>query len=68
MEACPREGVVKEEKLPNTREPSHQRVYGEFGNLKGQHNQEGEKKKHRICALTTTPSREIARMLASATS
>ena len=72
MKTCPREGVVKEEKLPNTRKPSHHRVYGEFGNLKGQHNQEGKKKnkkqtKHRICALTTTPSREIARMLASAT-
>ena len=69
METCPRWGVVKEEKLPNTRKPSHQRVYGEFGNLKGQHNQEGKKKKqqHRICALTTTPSREIARMLESAT-
>ena len=71
MKTSPREGVVKEEKLPNTRKPSHQQVYGEFGNLKGQHNQEGKKqkkkKKHRICALTTTPSREIARMLASAT-
>ena len=45
MKTSPREGVVKEEKLPNTRKPSHQQVYGEFGNLKGQHNQEGKKKK-----------------------
>jgi len=43
METPPREGVVKEEKFPNTRRPSHQRVYGEFWNLRGQHNQEGEK-------------------------
>ena len=45
MKTSPREGVVKEEKLPNTRKPSHQQVYGEFGNLKGHHNQEGKKKK-----------------------
>ena len=43
IETCHREGVVKEEKFPNTRKPSHQRVYGEFGNPKGQHNQNGKK-------------------------
>ena len=35
-----RKGVVKEEKFPNTRRPSHHQVYGEFWNLKGQHNWE----------------------------
>jgi len=30
MESHPREGVVKEEKFPNTRKPSHQWVCGEF--------------------------------------
>ena len=30
MESHPREGVVKEEKCPNTRKPSHQWVCGEF--------------------------------------
>ena len=43
METHPSEGVVKEEKFPNTRKPSHQRVCGEFWNLRGQHNQEGKK-------------------------
>ena len=36
-ETCPREGIVKEEKFPNIRKPSHQRVCGEFWNLRGQH-------------------------------
>ena len=45
METCPGEGVVKEEKSPNSRKPSHQRVCGEFWNLRGQLNQEGQKKK-----------------------
>ena len=51
METGPGEGVVKEEKLPNSRKPSHRWVCGEFWNLRGQHNLEGEKKKktHRIC-------------------
>ena len=34
------EGVVKEEKFPNTRKPFHQWVCGEFWNLRGQHNWE----------------------------
>ena len=45
METCPWEGVMKEEKFPNTRKPSHQRVCGEFQNLRGQHNREEKKKK-----------------------
>ena len=28
METCPREGVVKEDKFPNTRKPSHWWVCG----------------------------------------
>ena len=44
MEIHPGEGVVKEEKFPNTRKPFHRRVCGEFWNLRGQHNQEGKKK------------------------
>ena len=46
----PKEGVVKEEKFPNTKKPSHSRVCREFWNLRGQHNWEGEKKKNRIHA------------------
>ena len=67
MEIHPGEGVMKEEKFPNTRKPSHQWVCGEFWNLRVQHNWEKKKKKHRIC-LTATSSREVAQTLASATS
>ena len=45
MEILPREGVVKEEKFANTRKPSHQRICGEFWNLRGQHNWEEKEKK-----------------------
>ena len=70
METCPGEGVMKEKNFPNTRKRSHQQVCGEFWNLRGQHNWEGENKTkpHRIHALTTTPSGEIAHMLTSSTS
>ena len=69
METYPGEGVMNKEKFPNTRKPSHQWVCGEFWNLRGQHNQEGKQNKtHRICALTTTPSREIAQTLGSTSS
>ena len=44
METHPGEGVVKEEKFPNTRKPSHWWVCGEFWNLGGQHNWEEKKK------------------------
>ena len=51
METCPGEGVMKEDKFPNSRTPSHQWVCGEFWNLRGQHNWERKKKKtHRIGA------------------
>ena len=35
METHPRKGVLKEEKFPDTRKPSHQRVCGEFGISEG---------------------------------
>ena len=40
METHPGEGVIKEEKFPNTRKPSHRQVCGEFWDLRGQHNWE----------------------------
>ena len=47
MEAHPGEGVVKEEKFPNIRKPSHWRVCGEFWNLRGHHNLEEKKKQNK---------------------
>ena len=35
MEIHPGKGVIKEEKFPNTRKPSHLPVCGEFWNLRG---------------------------------
>ena len=67
METHPGEGVVKEEKFPNTKKPSHRWVCGEFWNLRGQHNRE-KKKNPQFTHLTTTPSRELAQTLTSATS
>ena len=40
MKICPRKRVLKEEKFPNTRKPSHQQVCGKFWNLRRQHNLE----------------------------
>ena len=69
MKTHPGEGVVKEEKFPNTRKPSHQWVSGEFWNLRGQHNWEGKKKKQKPnTCLITTASRELAQKLTTATS
>ena len=42
---CLGEGVIKEEKFPNTRKPSHRQVCGEFWSLRGKHNRQGKKKK-----------------------
>ena len=39
MEIHPRKEVLKE-KFPNTRKHYHWWVYGEFWNVRGQHNQE----------------------------
>ena len=62
------EGVVMEEKFPNSRKPSHRWACGEFWNLRGQHNWEKKKKKttHNM-HLSATPSGEVAQTLASAT-
>ena len=69
METHPGEEVVKEEKFPNTRKPSHQWVCGEFWNLRGQHNQELKKKKNpQIMRLAATPSGEVAQTLISVSS
>ena len=69
METCPGEGVMKEEKFPNTRKLSHWRVCGEFWNLSGQHNHEEKNKKYpQNMRLTSTASREVAQTLASTTS
>ena len=71
MEICSGEGVMKEEKLPNTRKPSHQWVCGEFRNLRGQHNQEKKKTKTKNpqnAHLTATASREVAQTLVVPTS
>ena len=35
---------MKEDKFPNSRKPSHQRIFGEFWNLRGKDNWEGKKK------------------------
>ena len=66
-ETHPGEGVVKEEKFPNSRKPFHWWVCGEFWNLRGKHNQEGKKKQttQNRC-LTTTPSGEVTQTLMSA--
>ena len=66
METHPGEGIMKEEKFPNTRKPSHRRVCAEFWNLRGQHN--GEKKTPQNTRLTATSCREVAQTLASTTS
>ena len=39
-ERCPRKGVLKREKFPNTRKHSPCRVCGEAWNHRGQHNKE----------------------------
>ena len=65
MEACPGEGVVKEEKFPNTGKPSHQQACEEFQNLRRQHNWEGKTKIPQNTRLTTIPSREVAQTLSS---
>ena len=67
METHPGEGVMKEKKFPNSRKLSHRRVYGEFWNLRAQHNQEKKKNPQNTC-LTSTPSREVAQRLVSSTS
>ena len=47
METHPGEGVMKEKKFPNSRKPSHQRICGEFCNLRGQHKRRKGKRKQK---------------------
>ena len=68
MEIHPKEGVLKEEKFPNSRKPSHWWVCGEFGNLRGQHNWEGKRKNPQNTHLNTTASGKVSQTLAFATS
>ena len=68
METCPGEGVVVKEKFPNSRNPSHRRVCGQFWNLTGQYNQEDKKNNPQNMRLNATPSGEVAQTLVSATS
>ena len=50
------ERVVKEEKFPNTRKPSHRWVCGEFWNLRGQHNQEDLKQTNKKTPTEYVPN------------
>ena len=69
METHPGEGVMKEEKFPNTRKSFYQWVCGEFWISEGNITRTEKKKKNlQIMRLTTTPSGEVAQMLTSATS
>ena len=68
MKTRPGEGVVKEERFPNTRKPSRRQVCGEFWNLRGQHNWEGKKKIPQITHLAASSSEEAAQTLAPASS
>ena len=71
METHPREGVMKEEKFPSTRKPSHWQVCGKFRNLRGNITSRKTKTKTNTPQnmwLTATPSREVAQTLASTTS
>ena len=69
METYPGEAVVKEKKFPNSRKPSHQRVSGEFWDLRGQHDREGKSKQTnkqtnpQNTHLTAIASEEVAQML-----
>ena len=67
MGTHPREGVVKEEKFPNTRKLSHQWVCGEFWVSEGNITRRG-KKHPQITCPTTTPSGEVAQTLTYTTS
>ena len=67
METHPGEGVVKEEKFPESRKPFHRHLW-EFWNLRGQHNQEEKKKTKPQITHLTDASREVAQMPVSGTS
>ena len=63
MELCPGKGVLKREKFPNTRKPSHCRICAELWKHRGQHNREKKKKTQKQlkladCAVTPTLDRD----------
>ena len=66
MEFCPGKGVLKREKFPNTRKPSHCRICAELWKHRGQHKREGKKKKKKQLKITdcepysNSPSGEAA--------
>ena len=63
METHPGEGVVKEEKFPNTGNPLTGRSVGTFGISEGNITWIKRKKKTQIMRLTATPRGEVAQML-----
>ena len=67
METCPREGVVKEEKLPHNRKYSHRLSVGSCG-VSASNITEKKKENPQNTRLTTTPSNKVAQMLLSASS
>ena len=60
METCPGEAVVKEEKFPHSRKPSHRWVCGKFWNLRRQHNRGWWVGGHRIHAKLQLQERELS--------
>ena len=48
MEFLPGKGVLKREKFPNTRKPSHCRICAELWKHRGQHKREGKKKNKQL--------------------
>ena len=61
MEFRPGKGVLKREKFPNTRKPSHCRICAELWKHRGQHNREkkiNKQLKLADCSPTVTPPAE----------
>ena len=69
MEFCPGKGVLKREKFPNTRKPSHCRICAELWKHRGQHKREKKINKQLKIAdcepYSNAPSREAAQTPAS---
>ena len=68
METHPGEGILKEEKFPHSRKPLTGRSVGSFGISEGNITRRKKQNKTHNMLLTTIASREVAQMLASATS
>ena len=68
METHPGEGVMKEEKFPHNRKPSHSQVNGEFWNLSKKHNwkkQANKQNPHRTCLNAITHGEMAQRLLST---